>query len=46
MVERSTDKPLELLPEIELLASGDGGSVSDFDHQVDHIMTRDPGRWS
>lgn len=26
-----------------LLAVGAGGNIADFDHQVDHVMTRDPG---
>jgi hypothetical protein len=42
MVERSTDKPLGCCLNSSLLAEGAGGSVSDFDHQVDHVMTRDP----
>jgi endonuclease/exonuclease/phosphatase family metal-dependent hydrolase len=42
MRERSTEKPLGCCLKSNLLAEGAGGSVSDFDHQVDHIMTRDP----
>jgi endonuclease/exonuclease/phosphatase family metal-dependent hydrolase len=42
MVERSTDDPLSCCLDSPLLAEGAGGSVADFDHQVDHIMTRDP----
>ncbi len=42
MRERSTAKPLGCCLESSLLAVGSGGSVSDFDHQVDHVMTRDP----
>ena len=42
MVERSTDDPLSCCVESSLLAVGKGGSEADFDHQVDHIMTRDP----
>lgn len=42
MVERSTDDPLGCCLRSSLLAEGAGGSVSDFDHQVDHVMTRDP----
>jgi endonuclease/exonuclease/phosphatase family metal-dependent hydrolase len=42
MVERSTDVPLGCCLNSSLLAVGAGGSVSDFDHQVDHVMTRDP----
>lgn len=42
MVNRSTDEPLSCCLESSLLAVGAGGSVADFDHQVDHILTRDP----
>jgi endonuclease/exonuclease/phosphatase family metal-dependent hydrolase len=42
MVERSTNDPLSCCLDSSLLAVGAGGSVADFDHQVDHIMTRDP----
>ena len=42
-VERSTNAPLSCCLESPLLAVGAGGSVSDFDHQVDHVMTNDPG---
>lgn len=42
MVERSTNNPLSCCLNSSLLAVGAGGSVADFDHQVDHIMTRDP----
>jgi len=42
MRERSTDTPLGCCLKSSLLAVGAGGSVSDFDHQVDHVMTRDP----
>jgi endonuclease/exonuclease/phosphatase family metal-dependent hydrolase len=42
MVERSTDDPLSCCLKSSLLEVGQGGSVADFDHQVDHIMTRDP----
>jgi endonuclease/exonuclease/phosphatase family metal-dependent hydrolase len=42
MVERSTDDPLSCCLDSSLLAVGKGGSEADFDHQVDHIMTRDP----
>lgn len=42
MRERSTDKPLGCCLNSSLLAVGAGGAVSDFNHQVDHIMTRDP----
>jgi hypothetical protein len=42
MVERSTDDPLSCCLKSPLLTVDGGGSVSDFNHQVDHIMTRDP----
>jgi endonuclease/exonuclease/phosphatase family metal-dependent hydrolase len=42
MVERSTNDPLSCCLESSLLAVGKGGNVADFDHQVDHVMTRDP----
>jgi hypothetical protein len=42
MVERSTNTPLGCCLRSSLLAEGAGGSVSDFDTKVDHVMTRDP----
>jgi Endonuclease/Exonuclease/phosphatase family len=42
MFERSTNDPLSCCIDSSLLAVGKGGSEADFDHQVDHIMTRDP----
>jgi endonuclease/exonuclease/phosphatase family metal-dependent hydrolase len=42
MVERSTNVPLSCCIDSSLLAVGKGGSEADFDHQVDHVMTRDP----
>ena len=42
MRERSTNRPLSCCIKSSLLAVGAGGSVADFDHQVDHVMTRDP----
>lgn len=42
MVERSTNDPLGCCLSSSLLAEGAGGSLADFDHQVDHIMTRNP----
>lgn len=42
MVNRSTDDPLSCCLNSSLLEVGKGGSEADFDHQVDHIMTRDP----
>jgi endonuclease/exonuclease/phosphatase family metal-dependent hydrolase len=40
--ERSTNDPLGCCLKSSLLAVGAGGSTADFDHQVDHVMTRDP----
>lgn len=40
--ERSTDQPLGCCLKSSLLAENAGGSIADFDHQVDHVMTRDP----
>jgi endonuclease/exonuclease/phosphatase family metal-dependent hydrolase len=42
LVERSTNNPLGCCLNSSLLAEGAGGSVPDFDHQVDHVMTNDP----
>jgi hypothetical protein len=42
MVSRSTNDPLSCCLKSSLLAEGAGGKVTDFDHQVDHILTRDP----
>jgi endonuclease/exonuclease/phosphatase family metal-dependent hydrolase len=42
MVNRSTDDPLSCCLNSSLLEVGKGGSEADFDHQVDHILTRDP----
>lgn len=42
MVERSTADPDSCCLEESLLGEFDGGEEGDFDHQVDHIMTRDP----
>jgi endonuclease/exonuclease/phosphatase family metal-dependent hydrolase len=42
MRERSTYEPLGCCLASSLLAVGSGGAVSQFDHKVDHIMTRDP----
>ncbi|MEX0973386.1 MAG: endonuclease/exonuclease/phosphatase family protein [Solirubrobacterales bacterium] len=44
MVNRSTDEPLSCCLNASLLGEFDGGSVADFDHQVDHILTRDPSK--
>jgi endonuclease/exonuclease/phosphatase family metal-dependent hydrolase len=42
MVNRSTDDPLSCCLNSAFLEVGKGGSVADFDHQVDHILTRNP----
>jgi endonuclease/exonuclease/phosphatase family metal-dependent hydrolase len=42
MRERSTYKPLGCCLNTALLPVADGGAASQFDHKVDHIMTRDP----
>jgi endonuclease/exonuclease/phosphatase family metal-dependent hydrolase len=42
MRERSTYEPLGCCLKTNTLAVGDGGAASQFDHKVDHIMTRDP----
>jgi endonuclease/exonuclease/phosphatase family metal-dependent hydrolase len=41
-VELSTAEPLSCCLDSSLLAVGAGGSVADFDHQVDHVMTNAP----
>jgi endonuclease/exonuclease/phosphatase family metal-dependent hydrolase len=38
-VERSTSNPLGCCLNANVLTSTGGGSISDFDHQVDHVMT-------
>ena len=35
-------RPLGCCLNSSLLAVGGGGSITDFDHQVDHVMTRNP----
>jgi endonuclease/exonuclease/phosphatase family metal-dependent hydrolase len=42
MRERSTYEPLGCCLNTSLLPVADGGAASQFDHKVDHIMTRDP----
>jgi endonuclease/exonuclease/phosphatase family metal-dependent hydrolase len=42
MVERSTNDPLGCCLNSSFLEVGKGGLPGDFNHQVDHIMTRDP----
>jgi endonuclease/exonuclease/phosphatase family metal-dependent hydrolase len=41
-VSRSTNDPLSCCLKSPLLAANAGGKVSDFDHQVDHVMTNAP----
>lgn len=41
-VSRSTDDPLSCCLDSSLLAEDAGGDVSDFDHQVDHVLTNAP----
>jgi endonuclease/exonuclease/phosphatase family metal-dependent hydrolase len=40
--ERSTNNPLGCCLDADIITQGGGGSVSDFDHQVDHILTNAP----
>jgi endonuclease/exonuclease/phosphatase family metal-dependent hydrolase len=40
--ERSTDDPLGCCLKSDIIMQGGGGSISDFDHQVDHILTNAP----
>ena len=42
MVERSTGNPLSCCIDSPVLEIGKGGDITQFDHQVDHVMTRDP----
>ncbi len=46
MVNRSTNKPLSCCLDSSLLAvkaaEEAGAGIGDFDHQVDHVLTRDP----
>ncbi|HEX5763733.1 MAG TPA: endonuclease/exonuclease/phosphatase family protein [Solirubrobacterales bacterium] len=41
-VSRSTNDPLSCCLKSPLLAANAGGKVSDFDHQVDHVLTNAP----
>ncbi len=40
--ERSTATPLGCCLKSDIITQGGGGSVSDFDHQVDHVLTNAP----
>lgn len=42
--ERSTYDPLSCCLDASLLTAGGGGSVSQFDHKVDHVMTDAPAQ--
>jgi len=42
--ERSTSKPLGCCLNGDLLTANGGGKLSDFDHQVDHVMTNFPAK--
>jgi endonuclease/exonuclease/phosphatase family metal-dependent hydrolase len=44
--ERSTYNPLSCCLDADVLTTGGGGQVSDFDHKVDHVMTDDPAHVS
>ena len=39
---RSTANPLSCCLDADIITQNGGGSVSDFDHQVDHILTNAP----
>lgn len=40
--ERSTATPLSCCLKSDIITQGGGGSVADFDHQVDHVLTNAP----
>jgi endonuclease/exonuclease/phosphatase family metal-dependent hydrolase len=40
--ERSTANPLSCCLKSDIITQGGGGSVADFDHQVDHVLTNAP----
>jgi endonuclease/exonuclease/phosphatase family metal-dependent hydrolase len=40
--ERSTANPLSCCLKTDIITQGGGGRVSDFDHQVDHVLTDAP----
>src|SRR5206468_4206573 len=42
--ERSTSRPLGCCLDADVLTFPGAGSVRDFDHQVDHVMTNAPRR--
>ena len=39
---RSTENPLSCCLDSDIITANGGGSVSDFDHHVDHILTNAP----
>ena len=41
---RSTDDPLSCCLDSDIITENGGGSIGDFDHQVDHVLTDAPGR--
>ncbi|MEK6271602.1 MAG: endonuclease/exonuclease/phosphatase family protein [Actinomycetota bacterium] len=43
-VQRDTYNPLSCCLNASVLTAGGGGSVSDFDHKVDHVMTDAPAQ--
>jgi hypothetical protein len=43
-VERATSNPLGCCLNASVLTAGGGGSIADFDHKVDHIMTNAPNK--
>jgi endonuclease/exonuclease/phosphatase family metal-dependent hydrolase len=43
-VERSTGNPFGCCLNASLITANGGGNVSDFDHQVDHVLTNAPDR--
>ena len=43
-VNRSTDEPLSCCLDASELGELDGGDESDFDHQVDHVLTSSPDK--
>jgi endonuclease/exonuclease/phosphatase family metal-dependent hydrolase len=40
--ERSTANPLSCCLKADIITQGGGGSIADFDHQVDHVLTNAP----
>jgi endonuclease/exonuclease/phosphatase family metal-dependent hydrolase len=40
--ERSTANPLSCCLKTDIITQGGGGRISDFDHQVDHVLTDAP----